>query len=162
MIKVQILTDLFRIIMNRVKDLLRKIKYTYQRAKHGYTDIDTWNIDVWFLDIMPKILKQYKENLHGYPTVLNSQEEWENIIERMIFLLSEMNENNCTYVNPYEKEFLSNIENHLEKVNHGWQIKQSELSKKYFGEEENKLNYMNLCKEEFFNLFSKYFYNLWD
>ena len=155
-------------LMNKLKYKIGKIKneikWYIQRARHGYADIDTWDIDVWFLEIMPKILKQYKENLHGAPTtrsISGNIEEWKKIISRMIFLLHEMDENKCTYTNPYEEEYFKYLEEkYLDKKEKTYHM--TELGKLYFGEEENKRNYMNLCKEEFFNLFSKYFYNLWD
>lgn len=148
-------------ITYKIKSIKNKIKMVYQREKRGYADQDVWNIDCWFLDIMPKMLKQLKETSHGYPATL-TEKEWSDILDRMVFLLNEMDEDKCSYDNPYEDEYFSSLKDRFEKVENGWRVKKDELSKLYFGEEKNKWNYINLCKKEFFDLFSKYFYNLWD
>jgi len=143
---------------------IKNIIYRIQRFKRGYSDKDVWNIDMWFLNIMPKILTEYKNNLHSCPMEFYdnkncSTKKWEKLIERMIFLLQEMNEETCSYKNKYEEEFLALFDN--KDYNYIVQS-DSDLQNKYYGEEKNKNNYMNNCKKEFFELFSKYFYDLWD
>ena len=94
------------------------MKYSWQRITKGYCDKDLWNIDGWFMDIMPNMLRQFKENRHGSPGVLGTDyvnadgircndtchEEWDEILDEMIFLFREMNEETCKKKNPYEKE----------------------------------------------------------
>lgn len=48
--------------------LFSKIKYAFQRMKKGYCDEDVWDIDDWFLNIMPNMLCELKENKRGVPT----------------------------------------------------------------------------------------------
>ena len=137
----------------KIKSIKNKIKMAYQRAKRGYADQDVWDLHSWFMEIMPKMLQNLKDTSHGFPIEFKSESEWFEILERMIFLLHEMDEDSCTYKNPYEDKW-------FEVVTH--QKRDEELVKMYLGEEKNKWNYINLCKKEFFDLFSKYFYNLWD
>lgn len=155
--------------MNKFKILIKKIKWKFQRAKRGFSDCDSRNIDIWFLHTMKPLLEHFSEDLHSVPvlpvldgrTIESCQEEWKQIIERMIFLLGEMDEDTCSYENKYQEEFeqLLSWKHFSERSK---DEEENKLIKLYIGEEKNKFQYMNLCKEEFFNLFSKYFYDLWD
>ena len=42
-------------------------KHWYQRARYGYSYRDCWSIDGHLADIIPKMINQLKENLHGVP-----------------------------------------------------------------------------------------------
>ena len=100
--------------------------------KYGYDEYATWETFDWFIDTMKSILTSYRKHHWGYPIDIEA-EEWDNIIDKMIALLDDMDECNPKYeIEEYEKE----------------------PTKKY--------DEMNAAKDEFFKLFSKYFYNLWD
>ena len=108
----------------KLKRLIRNIKFAYQRIKYGYCDSDVWSIDTWFLNVMPGMLQQLKETSHSYPNFEGSMshvicsngmtaddnnagvKQWEKILSEMIFLLNEANEDTCTKENKYEKEYL--------------------------------------------------------
>lgn len=123
------------------------VKYSWQRIIKGYCDKDLWNIDYWFMGIMPNMLRQFKETRHGSPSSLGEDyvnedgircndschEEWDKILDEMIFLFSEMNE----YA--YKKKII--YEN---------------------GHEKEQENYGEMCKDKAFALFAKWFYSLWD
>ena len=66
-------------------------------------------------------------------------EEWDAVLDKMIFLLGEMDEESCTKKNPHEVG------------DDGW-----------LKEEENIAKYRDDCKNEFFKLFSEFFWDLWD
>ncbi len=105
-----------------LKDLLdlpvqlgRDIKHCYQRIHKGYCDTDVAFIEDWFLNIMPDMLQEIKEDTIGYPVELcvredhdckkcdrNCRKEWEEILDRMIHLFREAYE--PTKENPYEEE----------------------------------------------------------
>ena len=50
--------------------LKEKRKYIRQRSKKGYCDKDVWNIDMWFLHIMPRMLEELKKQHMGWPMML--------------------------------------------------------------------------------------------
>jgi len=56
---------------------------------HGFTYSDLWNIDSWISWQLPSMLKQFKRVSGGHPGSMTS-EEWNAILDRMIFCLSEM------------------------------------------------------------------------
>ncbi len=155
--------------MNKVKELKNKIKWALQRVKRGYSDYDVYDVDMWFLDIMPRMLEQLKNTTHSAPLLPNTttetcHEEWKKILDRMIFLLHDMNEDTCSFKNKYEEDYFKYLdETSFEQRNDRDFDKQyDELRNNYFGQEKIKAIHMNLRKQEFFDMFCKYFYDLWD
>lgn len=108
---------------------IRNFRWWLQRSKRGWAEYDAWNIDVWFMETMESMLTYYRRHHVGYPPDL-SAERWDEIIDRMIFLLKEMQKDD------FEAGSIDGIMSSYDKRNN--------------------------CKDEFFELFSKYFYSLWD
>lgn len=109
--------------------------------KHGYDEYATWETFDWFIDTMRDILTYYRNHHDGYPVAPNFNEllqdeievQYDNDLDKMISLLNDMDENNPKYDT---KEYWKDYGKHYEE--------------------------MDAAKDEFFRLFSKYFYNLWD
>ena len=195
----------------RNKDAMFEEKMKKQRAERGYSDEDAWNIYSWFLEVMTPALKQMRSNLHSYPIShanLNSNSqaiqtsdgdepeliEWKKTLDRMIFLLEEMNEETCSFKNPFEKEVnkaqkefhkkygifgekLYEIVSTEEEIAKDKKIgsrrvysysddpnhpEWKELSHEYHKYERVISEYRDKCREEFFQLFSLHFWDLWD
>jgi hypothetical protein len=51
----------------KIPGFFRSLKWAYQRATRGYADCDVWNIDMWFLSVMPDMLKQLESCGNSYP-----------------------------------------------------------------------------------------------
>ena len=107
--------------------------------KHGYDIGATWDTFDWFINSMKPILETYRSNHYGTNiiddncTLEENAEKWNGIIDRMIELLDLVDECNSKYDGPeYEKDL--------------WRADRE----------------MNAAKDEFFQLFAKYFYYLWD
>ena len=111
-----------------VREVINAPKRTRELKKKGYTYETLWAIDSWFLEIMPKILKEFREKTQSYPCQL-TPEQWDKI--------------------------LSDMEQYLYK-----------MSEEYY--DRDKMEYKEIdrqrmaAKEKFFELFSEYFYDLWD
>lgn len=157
----------------------------------NYCDYDLFSIDDWFMKIMPEMLRVFKKTRHGSPVAVNYHshavfldedernqdvhEEWDKKLDRMIFLLGEMDETSCSQQNPYEDAYFEAVQKLMEPpVEHADgssthrypDLKEypeyRELHENYHAEE-NRLNQYRLdCKQEFFELFSTHFYDLWD
>ena len=67
----------------RIQSLITSLKWKIQRFKRGYADVDVWDFESWFLDIIPKMLTQLKKQLHGCPINMEF-EDWENYLQEMI------------------------------------------------------------------------------
>lgn len=178
-------------IVRLVKQIGRDIKWSHQRIWKGYCDYDLFSIDHWFMKIMPQMLKVFKETRHGSPIAVNFHshsvfldeaernhdvhDEWDKKLDRMIFLLGEMDEYSCTQQNPYDDEYFEAV-NKLCKgptehpdgsVSYRFPDLKDysecrELDEKYDAEEKRIKQYRLNCKKEFFELFSTHFYELWD
>lgn len=123
-----------------IKNIPLYFKLINHLVKKGYDEYATWETFDWFIHTMKSILTDYKKDHYGYPVIdfnLSDEENierWEAIIDKMLSLLDDMNENNEKY--QYEGFDIA-----IEERNHMMQVE---------------------AKNEFFILFSKYFYDLWD
>lgn len=176
--------------------VLRNIKYSWQRITRGYCDKDLWNIDYWFMNLIPDMLQQFKDTRHGSPGNLGKEytdehgilcndechAEWDKILEQMIFLFREMNEETCKKENSYQIEHEKVLHEFEEKYGlfgeklengEGDKIgrvlhfpsdlpKYKETEDKYYAEEKTLSQYREECKNQALELFSKWFYYLWD
>lgn len=143
-----------------------------------------YSVSDWFLNTLPDMLEEIKNNCTGYPDEL-TEDEWVRILDRIIFLLSEANEDTCTKVNPYEdehqhisKEFCAKYGEWGEKLLTDEQKAEAkktgnypvylpshmpeykEICDRYYKEEYNLNVYREHCKDEALELFSKWFYSL--
>lgn len=124
----------------KIREKLNELKMQKTKSQKGFCVEDTWSVDYWFLNTVPKILIEFNKNRMGHPTDMTDK-EWGNIIDRMIFCFEEANEDTCSQINEY------NFDIDTEK----WLKREDEISE-----------YQNNMKNEGLELFSKYFWNLWD
>ena len=108
-------------------------KWRCQRFKRGYADVDVWGIDTWFVNTVGHMLRQLADG-HSYPMECSGPEEWEEILMDMYWSLWHMNEDNVA----------------------------AELKPEFQTDYQLIYKIMNENKDHFFELFSKWFYNLWD
>ena len=148
--------------IQKIKKFFRDLKFCYQRITRGWCESDTWNMDTWFLEVIPPMLNYLRKNTHGHPCEI-SEFEWDNILCNMEYLFKEADENQCGWYNQYKKEFdeISFRDRESFKDNlHS--PKYRSITRKYLENEKRKSEYMKKCKDEAFELFSKWFYDLWD
>lgn len=126
----------------KIKLFFQDIKFCYQRVKYGWCDGDTWSIDMWFLNIIPQMIQQLKEEKHGYPGTM-TEEEWDKILDDMIFYFTEACEETCSQINQYDLFDENQVKNYL---NRDLEI----------------FEYRDKCKDKALDMFKKYFWNLWD
>lgn len=112
-----------------------------EKGKKGYCKEDLWSIDIWFLKTIVPMLKEFKENLHGYPSNYTNSEEWDKELDNLIFYFSEANEETCSEKNEVDYESDSD----------GWLHREREI-----------YNYRNEMKNKAFELFKNCFWDLWD
>ena len=173
-----------------VKQIGRDIKWAHQRIWRGYCDHDIFSIDCWFTDVMGRMLEQFRKIHDSYPVapgyephalMLDDKDEndamskaWDDTLARMVYLLKEMDEETCSQQNQYadehfdawlkcqEKEKSSDGERITKCVTLDEFPEYAELDKKYTDEEHRIREYRQKCKDEFFELFSKHFHDLWN
>ena len=124
-----------------LKDIPIFIKRIFFTLKHGYSPVAQWETFSWFIAVMREILVNYRDNRTGTPVVIPDY----NIDD----LISE-NKN---------IEIYNNILNEMIKL----LDKMDECNSTYNGVSlEGMHSAMDSAKNKFFELFSKYFYTLWD
>lgn len=120
------------------------LRARWQRFLRGYSYGDIWDMDCWFIRTTKPMLIHLRDKGISVPNDLyqegaeNERETWEAILTEMIECLDLMDEDSA---------------------------------RKHLGIEDNDYTYkshvrtgdlMNEKKDRFFELFCKYFYNLWD
>ena len=146
----------------------RDLKCAFQRAYKGYCFRDLWNVNDWFLELMPRMLTEFKEKSYSYPCYFNDEEEWEKTLDHMIFCFKEANAETCSQKNEYDDykvdfSFVPSGDNITSKLKIEYATeedkKQSDLSYQRFLELED---YREEKLQEGLSLFTKYFNDLWD
>jgi len=151
----------------KIGNFCRDIRHAWERATNGYAEDDTWEISYWFLDIMPRILTDFKDNLHSHPGDITF-EQWEVIISDMAFNFKEATDEFCSYKNKYDDTYPLGFGSELldngmyRMVDLPMTPEEKNNSKLHF-EEERKIDaYKNDCLEKGMDLFREWFGHLWD
>ena len=98
-------------LSNKIGRFRRGIRRSIQRIRYGYDEVATWQVDTWFLNVVPNIIHDLRVNNDGYPTSIAGETEaekvanWNKILRRMEFLFREANEDTCKRKNPYKEEY---------------------------------------------------------
>lgn len=102
------------------------------KRKRKIKDVDTWNLDYNIARYTLPLLKRFKELKNGFPARLESMEEWDEILDKIIWSLEE----------------IVNDEDGLQLT--GYTEQDREIIKEYY----NK-------KQEGLRLFGEYLCDLW-
>lgn len=130
-----------------IRQIFRNIKSFFQRGIKGYCDEDLWEIDSWFLKIMPKMLEEFKKKTNGWPDNLyNSFEEYIADIDKLIKLF------NIAKREPSENKYLDELISSNYKKG---------IFDKYINESDKIYKQNKNALKEAFELFYKLFDSLW-
>ena len=101
------------VIVDCLYMLIDKIKYFFQKIFRGFSDQETWNLDTGILEYVYPRLKRYKEIAFGWPTDFESEEEWKEVLDKIILWieyqidkrdwLEDFKENGVEYSKYYEE-----------------------------------------------------------
>lgn len=124
-----------------LKDIPIFIKRIFFVLKHGYSPVAQWETFEWFIVVMREILINYRDNRMGTPVVIPDYHTDDLISENKNI------------------EIYNNILNEMIEL----LDKMDECNSTYNGVSlEEMHSAMDTAKNKFFELFSKYFYTLWD
>ena len=124
-----------------LKDIPIFIKRIFFTLKHGYSPVAQWETFGWFITVMREILVNYRDNRTGTPVVIPDYDADDLISENKNI------------------EIYNNILNEMIEL----LDKMDECNSTYNGVSlEEMHSAMDSAKNKFFELFSKYFYTLWD
>lgn len=146
--------------LDNIKHFFRTIKWGWQRATRGYSDYDTWDLDVYYARLMIESLSQFRAETKGYPGYMDSIEEWYEILDKIIFLLKQANEDE-----PLEEknELAEWYGEYLRKDNHSADPDEETWNKikQYYKREEELYEIRKQKRKEAFDLMAEYFGHLW-
>ena len=120
-----------------IREAYWEIRYGFQRMFKGYDVVDTFETFAKFRERYIKILTDYRNHHYGYPGTM-TEEEWDAIVDEMIYHLKYMDEE--TVVEELERNVPDDWSASYKTVNY----------------------ILDKHKNAFFELFSKYFFYLWD
>ena len=160
-------TRLSRSPLTLLRQFIWNIQFAYQRIRYGFCERDVWDINQWFLYVIPAMLEDLREGHLDFPERLLSQEngtdaqiffpeekelesaseKWEEILGQMAFLFREANEYTCSRKNPYENYFYLPSE--------------SPEHQQYRNEREKIWIYRNECLNKGLQMFQEWFWDLW-
>lgn len=136
--------NLYYKIKNKLVYDFDSLRARIQRFKRGYSYGDVWDMDYWFMRTAKPMLIHLRDHGIGIPNELYLQDAdnerivWENTLTEMISCLELMDEENA--------------EKHLGIADNDYSVESYD----------KVTNLMEENKNRFFELFNKYFYNLWD
>lgn len=77
------------ILLSYLKEIIkgdhRYIRFLWDQFISGVSEIDTWSLDVPIAEYILPRLKLFKSAKHSYPGCLEKEEEWDIILDKMIF-----------------------------------------------------------------------------
>lgn len=76
------------IIIYKIQDWLRSLKWWLQKKRRGWSDLEVWNLDNTFCEWIIPRLKDFRARTFCYPEVhgeCESLEEWQALLDEMIF-----------------------------------------------------------------------------
>lgn len=109
-------------ILAKIKHFFKCVKWSKQRITRGYCDCDVWEMFSFLQTLIPDMLQTLKDTRTGSPGYLGENytnengilvndtchEEWNCILDKMIFLWREAEKDTCSQKNPFD-EAHSNI-----------------------------------------------------
>lgn len=117
------------------RDIPTLFKRIFFTLKHGYTPAAQWDTFSWFIAVMREVLRYYR---------------YERVGTSVVIPYADINENSEAYNKILDEMILL-----LEEMD--------DCNPKYFNMDSRKAQEQcTAAKDRFFELFSKYFYSLWD
>lgn len=128
-----------------IKRTKRNIIHAYQRLFYGYCDKDVWDMDIWFLNVVPRMLQDLRDKNDGYPAEIGS------IVGIDDYIASRPTE--------LENRAINLWENTLDEMIHLFSEANTEWSTESYDEWQQ---HRNNCKDKAFDLFKRWFFCLWN
>lgn len=124
-----------------LKDIPIFIKRIFFTLKHGYSPVAQWETFGWFIAVMQEVLTNYRNNRMGTPVVIPGYDIDDLVSENK----------NVEVYNSILNEMIELLD------------KMDESNSAYNNVSLEEIHpMMDTAKNRFFELFSKYFYTLWD
>lgn len=164
---------------NLARYIKKSLKWSLQRITRGFSDGDIWWMQAYLQMLLPDMLQYLKDHRMGSPVCLNRtdkpeddscHEEWDKVLNQMIFLWRESYEYSSSQKNPCEEAYSELLNKYFDKYEDpgvGLAMmpsdpKYKKIWDKYKQEEEIIILYRAECKDKALDMLKEYFYCLWD
>ena len=144
-------------IWSKVHDFFKyDIKAFIQRGKRGFSNRDTWGFDYYLAKVISEGIDKLIKDVHGHPCDLKNLKQWKTILKKIskTFKTEEKIINGELIYLPVKK--------YLDKDRKYWIKYTKENNKEWDKDDRVMTKKENKEYLEGWELFSKYFKNLWD
>jgi len=144
------------------------LKAAWQRATKGYADRDVWDIDTWFLQVFPAMLKQLSQNTNGHPCSFKSYEEWTEFLYQLAMDFEKCQDDEGNDENEYYEDYMKSLDDIKWKRDENgcltWDTHEhhDEISKLYFDRMKETSEERQKLLEDCFARTGKNLYAMWD
>jgi hypothetical protein len=125
-----------------------KIKYAYQRVSRGWDDTAVWSIDWYLSKLIPQLVKRLKDNKIGYP-----MEMYEG--------MTPLDEGGWTYSKEDDEAAAQKWQGILQTIIDGFEASKR-IQEEHLWSKSPEYAELDAKFEKGFELFHKYYFNLWD
>ena len=147
------------------------LKNAWMRATKGYCYTDLWNMDDWFLEVLPRMLRQLAKDHQAYPgqPPFETPEKWERwlieMAENLEYVASDPDEEN-----EYSQAFMDAMDNchkirsETNSITYTYELDAAgeELKDKYFKREKELSDTRQEVLKDTMAELGQYLRNLWD
>lgn len=142
-------------ILAKIKHFFKCVKWSKQRITRGYCDCDVWEMFSFLQTLIPDMLQTLKDTRTGSPGYLGENytnengilvndtchEEWNCILDKMIFLWREAEKDTCSQKNPFDEAHSKAMDEFTERfrflykgiiINHNKKPSQPTLKRRFF------------------------------
>lgn len=143
------------------------LKAAWQRATRGYADRDTWDLDTWFLQVIPAMLKQLSQNSNGYPYGF-TYEKWVEFLYQLAMDFEKCQDCEGNDENEYYDDYMKSLDDIKYKRNENgcliWEthVHHDEISKLYFDRVKELSKARQELLEDCCARLGKNLYSIWD
>ena len=157
--------------ISKVKLFFRKIKWGWQRITKGYCGWDLLDMDLWFIQTVTEMLRDFRKKHWGFPSILLDDYYDLHKTEMGISYEAFMSDQSEEWMEKAERECEQTWNGILDKIRFLFLESDEETCSKKnryptndieYMEEIKRLNdYRMDCRKKAFELFNKWFDHLW-
>lgn len=91
-----------------IRETIINIQSAWERATKGYCHTDVWNMEGWFTEIIPDMLRTLAKEGRAYPGVepFETPEKWEDTLQSMADVIESLNSDTWYEQNEYCDAFV--------------------------------------------------------
>ena len=137
------------------------LKAAWQRATRGYANRDIWDMDTWFLQVFPAMLKKLSQEAHGHPVSFNSYEEWTEFLYQLAMDFEKCQDDEGNDENEYYDDYMKSLD--IMRYENGRIIFENDkISKLYFDRMKETSEERQKLLEDCFDRVAKNLRGFWD